>query len=135
VGQAAAEEPQLARAVRRARSVVIVEDNPSVGMALKAALEQAGHSVYLFTDGPSTLAAVSSLKPDAFLIDIGLSGMDGYELAAALKHERHAKDALRFAVSGFTQRKHALSSAFDHYFSKPVDLPALLALLDKPRTN
>jgi PAS domain S-box-containing protein len=135
VGQAAAEEPQLARAVRRARSVVIVEDNPSVGMALKAALEQAGHSVYLFTDGPSTLVAVSSLKPDAFLIDIGLPGMDGYELAAALKHERHAKDALRFAVSGFTQRKHALSSAFDHYFSKPVDLPALLALLDKPPTN
>jgi CheY-like chemotaxis protein len=135
VGQAAAEEPQLARAVRRARSVVIVEDNPSVGAALKAALEQAGHSVHLFTDGASALAATSSLTPDVFLIDIGLPGMDGYELAAALKRQSSTKDALRLAVSGFKQRKHALSGTFDQYFKKPVDVPALLALLDEPTTN
>jgi PAS domain S-box-containing protein len=133
--QTAAGEAQLARAARRARSVVIVEDNPSVGAALKAALEQAGHSVHLFTDGASALAATSSLTPDVFLIDIRLPGMDGYDVAAALKRQSRTKDALRLAVSGFKQRKHALSGTFDRYFKKPVDVPALLALLDELTTN
>jgi two-component system CheB/CheR fusion protein len=128
--QAMPERPTVAGAPRRPRSVVIVEDNPSVGATLKAALEQAGHSVSLFVDGSSTLAGLSDLKPDALVIDVGLPGMDGYELAARLKQQKSTKDALRIAVSGFKRRKHALAAAFDHYFNKPVDVPELLALLD-----
>src|SRR5262249_11577300 len=79
------EEPTPTATSGRTRSIVVVEDNPSVGEALQTALELEGHSVQLFQDGPSTLAAVSELKPDVVLIDIGLPGMDGYELAAKLK--------------------------------------------------
>jgi PAS domain S-box-containing protein len=130
--QAVAEEPMPSRRSAGARSVVIVEDNPNVGTALKAALEQAGHSVQWFEDGSSALAGVSSLKPDALLIDIGLPGMDGYELAAKLKQHSNTKDALRIAVSGYKRREHAeAADEFDHYFNKPVDVRALLALLDR----
>jgi CheY-like chemotaxis protein/two-component sensor histidine kinase len=115
------------------RVIVVVEDNPSVGAALKAALEQAGHSVHLFGDGPSTLAAVSTLKADVFVLDIGLPGMDGCELAAKLKEQPNTAGALCIAVSGLKQYEHGVAADgnFDHYFTKPVDVPALLALFDK----
>ena len=124
-----AEVPAPARESRRTQSIAIVEDNPSVAVALQAALEQAGHSVSLFADGPSTLAALSTLTPDVFLIDIGLPGMDGYELVAKLRQHRNTKDALCIAVSGFKRREH--TDHFDWYFNKPVDVVALLALLDQ----
>jgi CheY-like chemotaxis protein len=127
--------PMPARAPRRARSVAIVEDNPSVAATLKAALEQAGHTVQVFADGPSALAAASTLKPDAFVIDIGLPGMDGYELADLLKRQPETKDALRIAVSGFKQPIHRGAGEFDYYFNKPVDVASLLAVLDEPPTN
>jgi CheY-like chemotaxis protein len=124
------ETPAPARASGRLRSVVVVEDNPSVAAALQVALELARHSVHVFADGPSTLAAVSTLKPDVLLIDVGLPGMDGYELAARLKQQVNTKDAVCIAVSGFKQRDD-VGAAFDHYLSKPIDVPVLLALLDQ----
>jgi CheY-like chemotaxis protein len=131
--QAVAEEPKSTPESRPARSVVIVEDNPSVATTLQVALEQAGHSVQLFADGPSALAGVSQLKPDALLIDIGLPGMDGYELAARLKQQSNTKNALRIAISGFKRREGAeqVGDDFDQYFNKPVDVGALVALLEK----
>jgi PAS domain S-box-containing protein len=124
-------EKERSDGVRQARSIVIVEDNPSVGTALSLALQQAGHSVVLFADGPSALIGVAALKPDALLIDIGLPGMNGYELAAKLKQQNGARDALYIAVSGFKRRKpEGIRDEFNHYFVKPVDVPAVLSLLD-----
>jgi len=127
------EEVHAAPASRPARSIVIVEDNPSVGTALTFALQQAGHSVQLFEDGPSALAAVSRLKPDVVLIDIGLPGMDGYQLASKLKQQPNTRSAQRIAISGFRRREHGGQSDddFDDYLTKPVDVPALLGLLDQ----
>ncbi|HEX7797572.1 MAG TPA: response regulator, partial [Vicinamibacterales bacterium] len=130
--RAVVDEPMNpAASSQRLLSIVIVEDNPSVGVALKAALEQVGHSVHLFADAPSTLAGVLCLKPDAFLIDISLPGLDGYELATKLKQQSHTKNAVRIAVSGLRRRQTAKEApdAFDYYFTKPVDVPELLALL------
>jgi PAS domain S-box-containing protein len=125
-----AEVPGPSRVAGRSRSIVIVEDNPSVGTTLRAALEQAGHSVQLFTDGPSTLAGVSELKPDVLLIDIGLPGMDGYELAAKLKQESNTKDAHCIAISAFKRRDDD-GKSFQHYLRKPVDLSELLSVFDQ----
>jgi PAS domain S-box-containing protein len=117
------------------RSIVVVEDNPAVAKAMEFALKQAGHQVDLFPDGPSALAGVSELQPDAVLLDIGLPGMDGYELAAKLKEQTGMKNALFIAISGFKRREHAATADdnFDHYFTKPVDVGALLALLEAHR--
>jgi CheY-like chemotaxis protein len=130
--QALVDTATATRVSPRPRSIAMVEDNPSVALALQAALEQAGHSVQLFTDAPSALAGVSSLKPDVLLIDIGLPGMDGYELAAKLKQQITTQGALFVAISGFKRRELAEGGdLFDQYFNKPVDLVALLAVLDQ----
>jgi PAS domain S-box-containing protein len=127
----AAEPLKAPRGVRRPRTIAIVEDNPSVAVTLKAALEQAGHTVRVFGDGPSALAGTSDLRPDAFVIDVGLPGMDGYELAARLKQRDSTSHALRLAVSGFKPRQGVEDGEnFDRYFNKPVDVPALLEILD-----
>ena len=116
---------------RQMHSIVVVEDNPAVAKVMETALEQAGHEVHVFSDGPSALLGVFGLKPGAVVLDIGLPGMDGYELAAKLKKQKNVRNALFIAVSGFKRRERAGKARddFDHYFTKPVDIRALLALL------
>jgi CheY-like chemotaxis protein len=99
---------------------------------MQIALEQAGHSVRRFPDGPSALAGVADLKPDAVLLDIGLPGMDGYELSVELKKQINMRDALFIALSGFKPRDQTGQEGadFDYHFTKPVDVHALVALLD-----
>ena len=135
--QSVAEPPKVAAAPYRPRSIVIVEDNPSVAAALQAALEQAGHAVRAFVDGPSAIAGVSELQPDALVLDIGLPGMDGYELAGKLKKLENTKHSLYIAVSGLKMRDDAARDVhrFDHYFTKPVDIAALLAVLANGSRN
>jgi two-component system CheB/CheR fusion protein len=126
------EEPKVAHPYRP-RTILVVEDNPNVAVALKIALERAGNDVRAFSDGPSTLAGVAGLRFDAILLDIGLPGMDGYELAAELKKQPAMRSAVFVAISGFGKREQATGRGgnFDYYFTKPVDVPALLDLIDK----
>jgi CheY-like chemotaxis protein len=124
-----APEPQL----RRALSIVVVEDNADVAQTLSLTLEQAGHRVTMFADGPSALSGLSDLKPDAVLLDIGLPGIDGYEVAAKMRKKANLRRALFIGLSGFKRRKQAEKSrdGFDHYFVKPVDPAKLLTLLNE----
>jgi PAS domain S-box-containing protein len=130
--QPTAFEAKPAPRSRHALAIALVEDNPDVAQTLVIALEQAGHRVRLFTDGSSALAGLSRPRPDAVVLDIGLPGMDGYELAAKLRKKRNFQHALFIAISGFKRRTQAgkPGDGFDHYIIKPVDLPALLSLLE-----
>ena len=112
--------------------IAIVEDNPDVAQTLAIALEQAGHRVSVFGDGPTALAGLARLNPGAILVDVGLPGMDGYELAAKLRRKRNLKQTLFVGLSGFKRRALAPDAKddFDQYFVKPVDLDKLLSLLD-----
>ncbi len=114
-------------------SIVVVEDNPDVAQALTIALEHAGHRVNRFADGPSALAGAARFKPEAILLDIGLPGIDGYELAARLRQKRSLQNTLFVALSGFKRAETAGKPRgdFDHYFVKPVDYEKLLAILDE----
>ena len=118
---------------RHPLSIVVVEDNPDVAQALTIALEHAGHKVNQFADGPSALAGAARLKPAAILLDIGLPGIDGYELAARLRQKRSFKNTLFVALSGFKRAETAGKprGEFDYYFVKPVDYEKLLAILDE----
>jgi CheY-like chemotaxis protein len=100
---------------------------------MRIALEQAGHSVHIFPDGPSVLAEIVDLKPDAVVLDIGLPGLDGYQVAAQMKKRPEMREATFIALSGFKRREQGGKTAddFDHYLTKPVDVRALLALLEK----
>ena len=113
---------------------MVVEDDRYVAMTTQIALEQAGHRVAVFADGPSALAGTADLTPDAAMLDIGLPGMDCYELAAKLREKRNFQDTLLIATTG---RKREVvgkaSEAFDHYLLKPVGIAELLNLLDRRR--
>ena len=119
------------------RSIVMVEDNPNLAKVMRMALEQAGHKVRVFPDGAAALAAGAALSAEAIILDIGLPGMDGYELAAKLKERRRLRGATFIAVSGFKPHEQTAktASAFDHYLIKPIDVHALLALLDAPENE
>jgi CheY-like chemotaxis protein len=126
--QSSVPETSSALTLRRSRSIVLVEDNSDVAHTIVLALEQAGYRVTLFADAFSLLAGLSDLRPHAILLDIGLPGMDGYELAAKLRRRRNFRHALFIAISGFKGRNTA--DDFDHYFTKPVNLSSLLNVLD-----
>jgi CheY-like chemotaxis protein/anti-sigma regulatory factor (Ser/Thr protein kinase) len=116
---------------RHSRLIVVIEDNSDMAAAMLVALERAGYRVTRFGNAFSALAGLSTLKPYAVLLDIGLPGMDGYKLAATLRQKPHLRHAMFIGLSGFKRREATeRGDNFDHYFNKPLDLPALLTVLD-----
>lgn len=133
--QATPEEQSVAEGKEvRARNVMIVDDNADAGQALAALLEFEGHVVSVFGDAKNALSAASTQQTDVFILDIGLPGMDGYELARRLRAKPTTASALMIALTGYGQaHDRVLSSAagFDHHLVKPVDIGLLLALLTR----
>ncbi|MCC6392775.1 MAG: response regulator [Bryobacterales bacterium] len=127
LGEATTAPPPPHRALR----LVLVEDNADVSRTMTAALEQAGHQVSRFADGPSALSGIEHLRPDAVLLDIGLPGMNGYEALARMRKLSHLRNTLFIAISGFQQSAatRKLRAGFDHYLVKPVDTAAILKLI------
>ena len=110
----------------RRRRVGIVEDNEDALAALRSLLELDGHSVWSESDGLAGLSAVLAQRPDVAVIDIGLPGIDGYELAKRSRAGGYAGRMI--ALSGYGQDRdvqQALKSGFDAHLVKPVDPTAL----------
>jgi CheY-like chemotaxis protein len=87
-----------------------------------------GHEVRLAHDGASALAAARELRPDLVLLDIGLPGMNGYEVAKRLRAEASGRSMRIVAVSGYggaEDRERAKAAGFDAHLVKPVELMAL----------
>jgi two-component system CheB/CheR fusion protein len=123
--------PEGPTPARRAH-VLIVEDDPDAAESLSMLVELLGHEVEIVHDGPAALAAVHRHCPDAALVDIGLPGMDGYELAGRLCALGDDRPPLLIALTGFGRdedRQRALAAGFDHHAVKPVEMEALAALL------
>jgi signal transduction histidine kinase/ActR/RegA family two-component response regulator len=119
------------------RRILIVEDNADARELLRRALELAGHDVHEASDGPAGLAAIVRLRPDVALIDIGLPGFDGYQLARQARAEAVGAVYL-VALTGYGQPddlRQALESGFDAHLVKPVEPEALLAAIRGPLTR
>jgi PAS domain S-box-containing protein len=113
-------------------SLMLVDDNVDAVTMLAALLAAAGHKVESFSDPRSALAAAPAATPDAFILDIGMPGMDGYELARRLRAQPACRDALYVALTGYGQdgdREQTRQAGFDHHFVKPVDAGQLLEAL------
>jgi signal transduction histidine kinase len=114
----------------RRRKVLVVEDNADVMAALRAKLELDGHTVSTAADGIEGLSRLLKLKPEVSIVDIGLPGLTGFELA---RHARAAGYAGRLiAMSGYgadRDAQQALVAGFDAYLVKPVDRQQLRASL------
>jgi PAS domain S-box-containing protein len=114
------------------RRVLVVEDNVDAAEGLMMLLEVFGHEVRVARDGESALEAVRAEVPDLMLVDIGLPGLDGYEVARRARRRTELRDVPMVALTGFGQeedRQRALAAGFDQHLTKPVDPVALRALL------
>ena len=114
------------------RRVLVVDDNEDVGREPGDAAAAAGHEVRVAHDGPAALAQADEFGPDVVLLDIGLPGMDGCEVARRLRAPAAGREALLVAVTGCGQdedRRRSREAGFDHHLVKPADLRVLDELL------
>jgi len=111
-----------ARAARRER-VLIVEDNADTREALQEALALDGYEVFASADGRTALDVARREQPGVVVVDIGLPGLDGYEVAQRLRASANGDRLLLIGLSGYGQpeaRRRATEAGFDAYLTKPV---------------
>jgi signal transduction histidine kinase len=117
---AATETPGAARASR----VLIIEDNADAARSLKMVVGMWGYDVSVAYSGPEGVDRARATRPQIVLCDVGLPGMDGYEVARQLRADGTTREARLIAITGYGQerdRSNALEAGFDAHFAKPVD--------------
>jgi PAS domain S-box-containing protein len=121
----------IGQGARRLR-ILIVDDNVDAASMLAMLLEASGHQVMVEHDGPRALLRAKAEAPDVCLLDIGLPGMDGIELAQGLRRLPETAGAVLVAVTGYgqdTDRQRTLAAGFDHHLVKPLDMKSLFSIL------
>jgi signal transduction histidine kinase/ActR/RegA family two-component response regulator len=125
------EEPIVALEGRR---ILVVEDNPDAAATLRDFLELSGHEVELASSGADGVLAARLFHPEVVLCDIGLPGMDGFEVAAELRRDPSTADAQLIAVTGYGReedRRRSKAAGFDLHLTKPVDPAQLRQVLQQ----
>lgn len=123
-------EPTLPR-----RTILIVEDNHEFSRSMSVLLRSWGQDVRAAWDGPSALATLQSVSPDIVLMDIGLPGMDGYEIARRFRQNPEGRHAFLVALTGYGRqedRDRAAQAGFDYHLTKPIPAETLRQLLSHP---
>jgi CheY-like chemotaxis protein len=113
--------------------VLIVEDNADTAQSLRELLELSGCTVQVAASGPAALAVAPRFRPEVVLCDIGLPGMDGYEVARQLRQNAITARARLVAVTGYgddENRERARAAGFEIHLTKPLDLGQLQRFLE-----
>jgi CheY-like chemotaxis protein len=108
--------------------VLVVDDNADAAETIAVFLRLEGHEVKSVADGQEALASSQVFAPQVVILDIGLPGMDGYQLARRLREQSLACDALFIALTGYGQKDdvaQARSAGFHRHFVKPTDPRAI----------
>ena len=124
---------QAAPAPQPSHRILLVEDNVDARGTMVAALQLDGHRVYEAIDGETGILAAATVKPDVAIIDIGLPGRDGYEVANALRQTPERQQMVLIAVTGYEQPdswRRAREAGFDEYVTKPIAPDRLVRLID-----
>jgi len=117
-----------------ARRILVVDDNKDSADSLGTLLRVIGNEVRTAYDGPSALETAKEFRPAVVLLDIGLPGMSGHEVARKMRETPEGKEALLIAQTGWGQEEDRLRSTeagFDAHLTKPLDLAALQSVLAK----
>jgi signal transduction histidine kinase len=117
-------QPRLVPARVPPRRILIVEDNTDVRDGLVELWRMWGHEVLTAADGPEGVRIALEERPDIAFVDIGLPGIDGYEVAQRIRGDVSGKDLLLIALTGYgsrEQKARAIEAGFDHHLVKPVD--------------
>jgi len=112
--------------------VLLVEDNPDAAESVTILLELLGHHVRAVYDGVAALDAARASTPDVMLVDIGLPGMDGYEVARRVRRDPALTQVVLVALTGYGRdedKREAMAAGFDHHLVKPVNPEALHGLV------
>ncbi|SNS48348.1 PAS domain S-box-containing protein [Noviherbaspirillum humi] len=113
-------------------SIVIADDNRDAVEVLRQLLELNGHNVAAAYDGEAALAAIRQSQPDLALLDIGMPGLNGYEVARAVRNDAGLQNTALVAVTGWgsaEDRARSSEAGFDHHLAKPVSYDMLLQLI------
>jgi CheY-like chemotaxis protein len=113
------------------RRVLVVDDNQDAADSVGMLLSLLGLDVHVVYNGPAALEAAASFKPAVVLMDIGMPGMDGYEVARRIRLQPETEDVILIALTGWGQeedRQRSLSAGFDHHLIKPTNVSALETL-------
>ncbi|QJR13967.1 ATP-binding response regulator [Usitatibacter palustris] len=118
------------------RRILVVEDHADTAQTLATLVALDGHEVRAVHDGPAALEMAPGYLPEVILIDIGLPGMDGFEVARRMRALAQTRASLLVAVTGYGQerdRRMALAAGFDEHLVKPVNVQALCAVIREKR--
>src|SRR5262249_31777116 len=114
------------------RRILVVEDSQDARDMLRIYLAQSGHQVFEAADGPSAVEAAARVSPDIARVDVGLPGLDGYEVARRIRATADGQRMLLVALTGYGQpqdTRRALDAGFDAHLVKPFDRDRLSRLL------
>jgi CheY-like chemotaxis protein len=113
--------------------ILVADDNRDAADTLVSLLRLSGHQVWVAYDGEAALREYEARRPGVVLLDIGMPGVSGYEVARRIRRTGASRDTtLLIALTGWGQSKdkaNAAGAGFDHHLTKPVDVPALFKLL------
>jgi signal transduction histidine kinase/CheY-like chemotaxis protein len=113
--------------------ILLVDDHIDAGLLLAMLLRMSGHEVEIAHEGATALDLFARQRPHVVVCDIGLPGMNGYDVAEHIRGLRNGRPVLMVALTGYDGPEHrarAHEVGFDHHVVKPVDFEALLALVD-----
>jgi CheY-like chemotaxis protein len=114
------------------KRILVVDDNRDAADSLGMVLRFLGADVRVARDGPEAIEAFRTYDPAVVLLDIGMPGMDGYEVARTIRTNFPGRHAALVALTGWGQakdRRLSQEAGFDHHLIKPADIGALQALL------
>ena len=112
--------------------ILIVDDNRDAAESLARLLERSGHEITICYDGLSAPGAAETFRPAVVLLDLGLPGLDGLEVARRIRSETWGKGMILIATTGWgsaADRRRSSEAGFDHHMVKPVDLDELEKVL------
>lgn len=119
---------------RRTYNILLVDDNEAAADALRKLLEYKGHTVTTAYSGPAAIEKMRTVKAEVILLDIGLPGMNGYEVAKKLRQEYGSSSLTLIALTGYGQevdKENARMAGFDHHLTKPVGIEDIEGVLSR----
>jgi CheY-like chemotaxis protein len=119
---------------KAARRILVVDDNVDSAESMAVLLRLEGHEALTLHEGERVLATAREFQPDVILLDIGLPGITGYEVARRIREDASLSGVALIAVSGYGREEdlsRARAAGFDRHLVKPVDFSALHDVLSR----
>ena len=123
-----AEATRASMGISNPRRILLADDSEDGAVSLGMLLELSGHEVYLAHTGTDALSSCEKHRPQVCVLDIGMPGLNGYEVAQGIRREAWGKSMILIAVTGYGQdgdKAKAQAAGFDHHLTKPIDPDAL----------